>query len=206
VASVIAEGSKISIEGKLDKNSARIWILQLYHKIVKQGFNDLEIDLSKMTRFDIWDMLPVSSIAYNYFQTRKVNFILTLPEAKDVQGLFLNSNCGFHFTPIEFEEKQTDRGMHLAARRFSNDDQQHEVCNLAIEHIMRYMNFTDRTSLNALEWALNEVMDNVTTHSRSGCGGMVALTADRQRNLCKFIVIDTGVGICKMTQPLKIRP
>ena len=49
----------------------------------------------------------------------------------------------------------------------------------------------------ALEWAINEITDNVLNHASSPIGGLVQLTTKSKSNIVEFAVCDAGVGIPK---------
>ena len=60
------------------------------------------------------------------------------------------------------------------------------------------MSYTDlhRSDFAAIEWSLNEIMDNVLVHSESNFGGLVQLTTFNNYNKkIEFIVSDGGNGI-----------
>jgi anti-sigma regulatory factor (Ser/Thr protein kinase) len=56
-----------------------------------------------------------------------------------------------------------------------------------------------RSNLKAVEWALNEVTDNVLNHSDSIDGGFVQLSYKRNsaRQSVEIVVCDSGIGIPK---------
>ncbi len=53
-----------------------------------------------------------------------------------------------------------------------------------------------RSDFAAFEWSVNEITDNVLTHSESSIGGLVQVsTFQKNKNQVQFVVADAGVGI-----------
>jgi len=61
--------------------------------------------------------------------------------------------------------------------------------------ILSSMTFLDRGDLEAVEWSVNEVTDNVLVHSQSTIGGLLQLMIYPSRQRIEFVVVDAGVGI-----------
>jgi hypothetical protein len=54
----------------------------------------------------------------------------------------------------------------------------------------------NRSAFAAVEWALNEISDNVLNHSRSSIGGLLQLAVfDNSRQKVEFTVSDAGAGV-----------
>jgi hypothetical protein len=53
----------------------------------------------------------------------------------------------------------------------------------------------ERGGLKALEWSINEIMDNALSHSRSNHGGMVQASSRTDSKIVEFVVADAGIGI-----------
>lgn len=60
---------------------------------------------------------------------------------------------------------------------------------------METIKVQERTQLKALEWALNEITDNVLNHAESPIGGLVQIQSFPSRNRVSFYVADAGLGI-----------
>ena len=55
----------------------------------------------------------------------------------------------------------------------------------------------DRDHLNAIEWSLGEITDNVLNHAGEGVAGYVQALKYSNNNIIEFIVADAGIGIPK---------
>ena len=61
--------------------------------------------------------------------------------------------------------------------------------------VMKSMALT-RGTLNGLEWAINEVTDNVLNHAEAGDrGGFVQVSTQTMQKQIDFVVVDSGIGI-----------
>jgi hypothetical protein len=72
---------------------------------------------------------------------------------------------------------------------------QHVTVNAIIDRILQTTTFISRDQLRGLEWALNEITDNVLVHSENSCGGVIQLTHKPKQKEIEFVVCDSGVGI-----------
>jgi hypothetical protein len=52
-----------------------------------------------------------------------------------------------------------------------------------------------REALKGLDWAMNEIADNVLVHANAPAGGLVAVTRQAKRRRVQFVVADAGDGI-----------
>jgi anti-sigma regulatory factor (Ser/Thr protein kinase) len=76
-----------------------------------------------------------------------------------------------------------------------DSDAQYNVVNKAMEILMETIKFQERNQLKALEWAVNEVTDNVLNHSESPIGGIVQIQSFPAKETVSFYVVDAGLGI-----------
>jgi hypothetical protein len=64
-----------------------------------------------------------------------------------------------------------------------------------MEILLETIKVGDRTQLKALEWALNEITDNVLNHAESPIGGLVQIQSFPTRSRVSFYVVDAGLEI-----------
>jgi hypothetical protein len=55
----------------------------------------------------------------------------------------------------------------------------------------------NRQNIAALEWAVNEITDNVLSHSRSHIGGFLICGKVPNHNILEFTVADAGIGVAR---------
>jgi anti-sigma regulatory factor (Ser/Thr protein kinase) len=69
--------------------------------------------------------------------------------------------------------------------------------------LMETIKVQERTQLKALEWALNEITDNVLNHAESPIGGLVQIQSFPSRSRVTFYVADAGLGISHSRRQLR---
>jgi STAS-like domain of unknown function (DUF4325) len=99
------------------------------------------------------------------------------------------------FDPQKYTLNNRRRSNNLPALQFLDGDAQNNVVNQAMEILMETIKVQERTQLKALEWALNEITDNVLNHAESPIGGLVQIQSFRSKNRVSFYVADAGLGI-----------
>lgn len=64
-----------------------------------------------------------------------------------------------------------------------------------VMHLLLARMSIERETLAALEWSMNEIMDNVLSHAESSVGGFVQATAYERTGRVEFVVADAGIGV-----------
>jgi anti-anti-sigma regulatory factor len=188
-----AEGNKALFEGDLrgETRSALVCIFQLIQKL---GYLDVILDFSAVTYVDADMMLPISSYAA-YYRKNQIDFSLIEPTDPVLRRLFINTNWAHFIDPQKYALNDRRRSNTLPALQFLDGDAQHNVVNQAMEILMETIKVQERTQLKALEWALNEITDNVLNHAESSIGGLVQIQSFPSKNRVSFYVADAGLGI-----------
>ena len=125
-----------------------------------------------------------------------IDFSLVLPKNDKLQKLFRNANWAYFLDPRKYEPS-TFRGYTLVpATLYSSPEDQYKAVNRIVNAILGAIPNIARKDLAALEWAVNELTDNVLVHSQSPVGGLVQVsTFQRDKKRVEFIVADAGIGI-----------
>ncbi|MDA0160650.1 DUF4325 domain-containing protein [Solirubrobacter ginsenosidimutans] len=150
--------------------------------------NKVTFDLSGIDTAFSAQALPLVIVAHALRQ-RGVQVDLILPGEYGLRTLFTNTNWAHLIAPHQFDESTFD-GHHMHATTYSSSPVQQEIVNGVMDLLLEEGHI-DRPILGALEWALNEVTDNVLVHS--GSHGIVQVT--RYQNEAHIVVCDAGRGI-----------
>jgi anti-sigma regulatory factor (Ser/Thr protein kinase) len=78
---------------------------------------------------------------------------------------------------------------------FRDIDEQTQIVNDIVKNTLLTLNWLERSHLRALEWSLNEIIDNTLTHSESEVGGAVQVSVHPRTKDIEFVVSDAGIGI-----------
>jgi anti-sigma regulatory factor (Ser/Thr protein kinase) len=80
--------------------------------------------------------------------------------------------------------------------QFLNHDEREVATDKVINSALRTAKL-QRNHMAALEWAVNEITDNVLTHSDSKVGGFLISQRIANSNIIEFTVADAGIGVAK---------
>jgi len=75
------------------------------------------------------------------------------------------------------------------------------LVNRVIESILRSTQDLKREELAAVEWAFNEITDNVLNHAQSNVGGLIQFSTRAKSKRIEFAVCDVGIGIAASLRP-----
>jgi hypothetical protein len=82
------------------------------------------------------------------------------------------------------------------ARQYTNSDEHFDIVNDLFKTVLSGAEGISRADYAALEWAINEISDNVLVHSESPVGGVLLVNKiDKKNGKINFLVADCGLGI-----------
>jgi len=103
------------------------------------------------------------------YRRKNIGFRCTLPQDEVLERLFINTNWAHHINPGEHPQTSYTGG-HVPALNYTNIDESIEIFSKVMDMILGQL-AVERTVLQAVEWALWEIMDNVSNHAESPVGG-----------------------------------
>lgn len=170
----------------------------LYRLIDKNGYEQIALDFTLTTHAHYPVLLAILSRVEFYKNTKNINFSLSLPIDSNAEKLFINAGWAHYIEPQKYHLRGTAGLLHhLPTMKFTDIDS----VNLAVDQIIKLtltkIEKLERGHLQAYEWALNEIADNVVTHSSSKVGGFIHAHIDTRKRMASFCVVDAGFGIPK---------
>jgi hypothetical protein len=187
------EHNNILFSGKIDDDLHKV-SAALFNLTKKQGYSDIILDFSAVTRLSPRIMLPLSTVVRAY-RRDGIDFDFVLPQDQKLSSLLRNTNWLHLMAPERFEPRDEYNVDHLSAIQFSNAEQHDEAINRSMNVILQSSRNLNRNHLKALEWSLNEITDNVLNHAQSPMGGVVQVVNFARQNTVDFYVCDAGIGI-----------
>ncbi len=189
-----SDGNRIRIGGGLAVADFRRATAALHNVIDFRGYRDVILDFSDCT---FTHAPPMVSLICDCIRYRKqgVEFRLTGPTDLTLHRLFVNSNWAHFLDPDRFPGTGYVPAKHSPATQFVFANDQSDIVNKVIDALLASLSGFTRAHLSAIEWSLNEIMDNVLVHSQSTGGGIVQVTALKNRKRVEFVVGDCGIGI-----------
>lgn len=194
-----SEGNRIYFSG--DVGGDPLPTVAALHDIIKrQDYSDVVLDFRDARTLWPGYMLPLVTTCRAYRQDR-VDFELLVPDDRKVAGLMINTNWANLILPEKFDEQVKKDNKHMPARRFISGDEHFDAVDASLELILSLVPGIDRNRIKALEWALNEITDNVLNHSQSPLGGIMQVVSFPNRRRLDFFVCDAGITIPKSLRP-----
>lgn len=168
----------------------------LYNLVRKQGYKDIVLDFSASEFLSPSYMLPLITTARSY-RRDGVDFDFILPSDRRSAAMMKDTNWIHIVSPESHPPSDKINRSNLPARQFV-DSKEHF---LSIDDTMNFILDTtsefQRDNFKALEWALNEVTDNVLNHAESPIGGIMQVNTYPKKGIIEFLVCDAGIGIPK---------
>lgn len=176
---------------RLNDKALRDFIPALYDTL-SRGHRDIILDFRKCERAYPEAVLPIVALV-DHRRDRGDSFRVLLPEATGLRHLFLNANWAHLLDPSQQQVAMASK-QHVAARRYLTHPEQQAAVASALGVVLSNMDLS-RGVIKSLEWAMNEVTDNVLNHAQSPAGGLVHVSTFREEHKIKLVVADGGRGI-----------
>ena len=189
--------STIEIIGQLKRHALQ-QLVQLFDVAIQEKrYTEVGLDFSRCDGVTEAVMLPFTALVVAQ-RHQGVNFQLQLPDGaqrSSLARLFQNTNWAAFIDPASFQTRPPYRGGHVSARQFFSHEDASSVVDQALELALGNVPTVLRNDLSALEWAMQEITDNVPIHAQSEVGGFFQATAYAQGSSIEFVVADAGIGI-----------
>lgn len=190
------DANTVRIAGGLTITDFRRVVAALHNIIVERGYSDIILDFSNCSFTHAPAMIGLICQCMHY-RSRGIDFSLHLPSDELLARLFSNSGWAHFIEPARYDESVYVPRQHNPVTRFSDSDEQSRLVNEVMDTLLSSFTRFDRSHLQAIEWSLNEITDNVLVHAQSPVGGVIQVTAIRNRKKVEFVVGDAGVGIAR---------
>ena len=167
----------------------------MHQATANAGFDDLMLDFTDCTAASPGCMLPICAAA-TFLRARHHNLSLRPPGADRLRRLFVNTNWAHLIDPRTYDPATRVIAGQVPATRFNSAADQQLTVNRLIEALLSNVSGLSRRELQAVEWTLNEVSDNVLNHAQSVTGGLIQLSVlEQAHRFVELVVVDAGIGI-----------
>ena len=192
---VFSEGRRIVATGRLRSSQMRYLFAAMHRAINNLGYQDIELDFSELSATFASPILALASQCQLYLKNG-VDTDLILPKDEKLKRLFLNANWAYLIDPINQPPSNFKGHTQIPATKYSNAREQFGIVQNVLGRMLSLLSDFDRSHLAGIEWCINEITDNVLSHSQSEVGGLVQITNfSRNRKAVEFAVCDAGIGI-----------
>ena len=186
-----SQGNRIFVEQSFEQDALLRMLAALHSLTEKKLYEEIHLDFSACDAAFAGPMLAVCSQVL-WLHQKGILTHLTLPNAPKIARLFHNTNWAHLMDPEHFAASDYRGRDHVAAIRFTKARDQQEAVTRLVDTILETTTDLERGDLAAIEWALNEITDNVLTHAESSIGGIVQLSRLGRKKLLEIAVVDHG--------------
>lgn len=192
---IFRTGNTLSFAGSFGLQDLHRPLAALYQAVQEAGYPDIILDFSRCNAAFPAAMLALCA-QVTKLRRAQIDIDLKLPEDTKLRRLFQNANWAHYIAP-RFYDPSTFRGYtQVPATQYTSSEDQSKAVNRIVNAILGAIPEMERKDFSALEWAINELTDNVLVHSESTVGGFVQVsTFVRNEKRVTFIVADAGIGI-----------
>jgi hypothetical protein len=160
---------------------------------IKHG--GFRLDFSEVTDIHAPQALPLISLVDQYRQGG-ADVHVENPKSVSCLNLFQRHGWLDLFSTFTSFPHNLDSVQGIPTLQFRDSDEHFIIVNKVVDHVLSHMPGLSRDHFSAFEWALNEITDNVLSHSKSTLGGLLHLNNFRgHQRVIEYIVCDSGVGI-----------
>jgi anti-sigma regulatory factor (Ser/Thr protein kinase) len=190
------EANRVTVTGTFSLPNVRPILAAIHDAVEKRGYSEIDLDFSRCSSAFSAAMLPLCAHTLRLRQNR-IDFRLTLPTGEKLSRLFKNTGWANLICPRDFEPPRiNNNNSQFPAMVYSTHEQQETLLNEICERLLAVIPKFSRPAFAAVEWALNEITDNVTNHSQSPFGGILQLSVfDISKQKIEFTVSDAGLGV-----------
>jgi anti-sigma regulatory factor (Ser/Thr protein kinase) len=190
---ITSSANRVTIEGELGLQDFRRVLARIHGIVRKEGYEDVIVNFGSCRHVHHGAMAAiVAEIAR--LSRDGIHTTLGMPTELRLRNLFVNAGWAHHLDPNRFDESQF-RGNHVPLSQFGTSTEQGALVNRVLDTLLKSATQLGREDFAAVEWAINEIADNVLVHSESAVGGFVDLTNSVDRDRVEVIVADAGIGI-----------
>lgn len=192
---VIRAENRIKFQGQYRDADLHHPLACLHHAVHEHGYKDVILDFSDCTETYPGPMLALCAELLR-LRSEQVDAELILPRKEELSRLFINANWAHLIEPRRYDPSRFRGHTQIPATRFSNPSEQNDSVNRIVNAILGGIPDIRREDFAALEWAVNELTDNVIVHSQSPIGGLVQVSSfKRNSKVVEFTIADAGLGI-----------
>lgn len=190
------EGNRVTIAGDFGIQDVRKVFAVIHETVNARGHSDIDLDFSHCTTAFSGAMLPLCAHVMQLRESR-LDFQLNIPQDERLRRLFESTAWAHFLCPRDHDyPRRNNLARQVPAARYSTHEEQEKLLNDLLEKLLSVIPNFNRSAFAAVEWALNEISDNVLNHSDSSIGGLLQLSVfDPARHRVEFTISDAGNGV-----------
>jgi anti-sigma regulatory factor (Ser/Thr protein kinase)/anti-anti-sigma regulatory factor len=190
-----ASHNRVQIFGDLRLNSLPRLISTLHQLVAKAGYPDVVLDFSSLSSITHSVIPPLAAHLRWLVRDKKVEFEYLPPRQQHVAVRLIKLGLAHYVEHRRFPKPRLNSS-DPSVLQFLDQDEREVAVDKVIKSALRKTDLS-RANIAALEWAVNEITDNVITHSNSAVGGFLICQKLSHYNILEFTVADAGIGVAR---------
>lgn len=167
----------------------------LHRAVDVSAYRDITIDLTSLSSIQPSVVPPLAAYMRRMIRDVKVDFSVLEPRSISVRSK-LQSLGLLHYLDHRKYAKPKPNSSDPALLQFMNHDEREVAVDKVMNSALRTSRL-DRRQTAALDWAVNEITDNVLSHAKSPVGGFLICNKIPKTNIIEFTVADSGIGVAR---------
>ncbi|MGU3389157.1 STAS-like domain-containing protein [Sphingomonas sp. M1A8_2b] len=188
-----SDGNVFTFSGNVGGDPLPV-LAALHTVLTKQGYSDVVLDFDQATFVSAPYILPIVVMCRKY-RLSDFDFDLILPSLSTGARLLQNTDWAHLIDPKTYGSMAGASKRNLSATAFATATQAHDAVDTSIRMVLGLVSGLDRSRIVALQWAIDEVVDNVLNHAASPVGGIIQVMTYPKRKQIEFYVCDAGMTI-----------
>jgi anti-sigma regulatory factor (Ser/Thr protein kinase) len=185
----------VRVFGDLRLNSLASLTGALHHVASKARYKDITLDLASLSSLTNSVVAPLAAYLRRLVRDDAIDFSLIEPRNLQVKSRVVQLGLA-HYIDYRKYPKPRPNSSDPSVLQFKDHSERELATDKVINNLLRTAKLS-RRNLAALEWAVNEITDNVITHSESKVGGFIICGKIAKTNIVEFTVADAGIGVSR---------
>jgi anti-sigma regulatory factor (Ser/Thr protein kinase) len=184
----------VRLFGDLRLNSLG-YVTAAIHRIRRAGWSDIVLDFREVTTLTHSVIPPLAAHLRSLVRDFKIDFDYVSPRQPTIAKRITELGLSHYICHRQFKKPKLNSS-DPSVLQFLDQSERELAVDKVLNSALRRSDLK-RQHLAALEWAVNEVTDNVLTHSKSGVGGFLICHKIHNMNILEFTVADAGIGVAR---------
>lgn len=185
----------ISISGDLRLETLPRVISALHNIVSKSGYADVVLGFSNLTSIT-HSVIPALAAHLRWLvRDKRVEFEYLPPRQTTLASRLLKLGLAHYIEHRKFPKPRMNSS-DASVLQFKDQDEREVAVDKVLKSALRTTDLS-RQNIAALEWAVNEITDNVLSHSKSDVGGFLICRKLPNLNILEFTVADAGIGVAR---------
>lgn len=169
-------------------------LMSCIHQATKiSRYKDILLDFSALKSIGYNVMPPIASYIRSLLRSDNIDFEYVEPRIFATRTRIENAGLAHFLSHRKYPKVQLNSSDPILQQFRSTDDA--SAANDRILNAVLRTAKISRKNLSALEWAIDEITDNVLNHSQSKVGGFIIHSKLPYHNIVEFVVADSGIGV-----------